>query len=72
MELVTLLRIKCPWYFADANGEQIVEIVLGVEQGDFVGEGHIFAMIRLIGHWQADGRIEKSMIFVQGTLFFYT
>lgn len=27
-------------------------------------------MIRLIGHWQAEGRIEKPMIFVQGNFLF--
>jgi len=50
-----------------ANSE-IVHIVLGNEQGEFVGEGHIYAMIRLIGHWQTDRRIEKSLIFVQGMI----
>ena len=43
--------------------------MLGPEQGEFVGNGHIYAMIRLVGHWQTDGRIEKSMIFVQGIHF---
>jgi hypothetical protein len=43
-------------------------VVLGPEQGEFVGDGHVYAMVRLVGHWQTDGRIEKSMIFVQGTL----
>lgn len=42
--------------------------MLGKEQEEFVGKGHIYAMIRLIGHWQSEGRIDKSMIFVQGTL----
>ena len=42
-----------------------MEIVLGTEQ-EFVGEGYIYAMIRLVGHWQTEGRVEKSMIFVQG------
>jgi len=50
-----------------ANSE-IVHIVLGNQQGEFVGEGHIYAMIRLIGHWQIDRRIEKSLIFVQGMI----
>jgi hypothetical protein len=40
--------------------------VLGEEEGEFVGEGHIYAMIRLVGHWQTDGRTDKSRIFVQG------
>ena len=43
--------------------------MLGPGQGEFVGDGHIYAMIRLVGHWQTDGRIEKSMIFVQGIHF---
>lgn len=42
--------------------------MLGSDDGEFVGEGHIYAMIRLIGHWQLEKRIEKSMIFVQGTV----
>ena len=45
-----------------------METVLGTGDGEFVGEGHIYAMIRLIGHWQTDKRIEKSMIFVQGII----
>ena len=48
---------------------QVVDVVLGLEQGEFVGDGHIYAMIRLVGHWQTDGHIEKSMIFVQGIHF---
>lgn len=43
-----------------------MDVVLGTKVGDYVGEGHIYAMIRLIGHWQTDRRIEKSLIFVQG------
>ena len=46
------------------NG-QIVDVVVGSEE-EFLGEGHIYAMIRLVGHWQSEGRISKSMIFVQG------
>lgn len=46
---------------------QIIEIVLGAEHGEFVGDGHIYAMIRLVGHWQTDGQIDKSMVFVQGS-----
>jgi hypothetical protein len=45
-----------------------VDVVLGTVAGDYVGEGHVYAMIRLIGHWQTDRRIEKSLIFVQGTI----
>ena len=41
--------------------------MLGTEKEQFVGDGHIYAMIRLIGHWQSEGQVEKSMIFVQGT-----
>jgi hypothetical protein len=43
-----------------------VETVLGVQEGEFVGDGHVYAMIRLVGHWQVEKRIERSMIFVQG------
>jgi hypothetical protein len=49
-----------------------VDVVLGMEREEFVGEGYIFAMIRLIGHWQTDGRIEKSMIFIQGISFLHS
>ena len=46
-----------------------MDIVLEGDRSEFVGEGHIYAMIRLIGHWQTDRRIEKSLIFVQGINF---
>jgi len=47
--------------------DKVVETVLGTRDDEFVGEGHIYAMIRLLGHWQMDKRIEKSLIFVQGS-----
>ena len=54
-----------------ATDMQVIDIVLGNELEEFVGEGHIYAMIRLIGHWQSKGQVEKSIIFVQGTLISY-
>ena len=35
------------------------------EEYDVIADGQVYAMIRLIGHWQSEGRIERSMIFVQ-------
>jgi hypothetical protein len=45
-----------------------VETVLEVSGKEMIEDGYIFAMIRLVGHWQTERRIEKSLIFVQGRI----
>jgi hypothetical protein len=55
-------QVRLPRVWANV---QICDCVVGRDEGESVEDGKVYAMIRLVGHWQSEGRIERDMIFVQ-------